>query len=109
MLQIKTIIEAVKNAPQFDRAVNEDIAAGWELVRRDVIQASLPDSPRLLYAELEREFVKEEEEEPDDAFTSWQLIRNPVTPYRCEKCGFKSDEPLSTGCPNCGRMIRRTE
>ena len=113
MLEIKTIIEAVKDAPQFDRAVNDALADGWALVRRDVIPAGLPDSPRLLYAELEQEVEVEEEDDEDDeddAFTSWQLAkRNPVTPFRCEKCGFLSPEPLPNGCPNCGRAIRRTE
>lgn len=111
MLEIKTIIEAVKNSTQFDRKVNEELAAGWELVRRDIIPAGLPDSPRLLYAELEREVETEEEYEldDDDNLTSWQLIRNPVTPYRCEKCGYKSTKEHDK-CPECQRVvIRRTE
>lgn len=103
MLEIKTIIE--KNAEIFDLGVNDALAEGWELVRRDCFPG------HYFYAELEREAEVEEEEpeEPDDAFTSWRLTRDPVQPYRCEKCGFKDIVPRSDGCPNCGRYIRRTE
>lgn len=110
MLEIKTIIETIGDAPLFDREVNEAITNGWELVRRDIIPAQSPERHVLLYAELEREVETEEEYElDDDDFTSWQLTRDPVQPYRCEKCGFKDITPRPDGCPNCGRYIRRTE
>lgn len=110
MLEIKTIIETIGDAHLFDREVNAELEAGWELVRRDIIPAQSPERHVLLYAELEREVETEEEYEldDDDNLTSWQLIRNPVTPYRCEKCGYKSTKEHDK-CPECQRVIRRTE
>lgn len=105
MLEIKTIIYAAFELVVFDTAVNDHLAAGWELVRRDVLVPGDRDRGPILYAELEREIEPEEEEEPeDDSTAEWALIRNPVTPFKCSKCGYKNDEETKT-CPGCGRVM----
>ena len=110
MLEIKTIAHPATEREEFDAEVNKALAEGWELVRRDIIppyEGSTYVWERILYAELEREVETEEEDGlTDDDFTSWQLTRDPVQPYRCEKCGFKDITPRQDGCPNCGRYIR---
>ena len=106
MLEIKTVINRLDNATDFDDEVNKALAEGWELVRRDVLQSHTENKYSMLYAELERETEPEEEElDDDDATTSWLLTRDPLNPYRCEKCNFKTIAPIKTGCPNCGRAI----
>lgn len=114
MLEIKTIAHPATEREEFDAEVNKALAEGWELVRRDIIppyEGSTYAWERMFYAELEREVETEEEYEldDDDNLTSWQLIRNPVTPYRCERCGYKSTKEHDK-CPECQRVvIRRTE
>lgn len=105
MLEIKTIIEPAFASEAFDTKVNIDIANGWELVRRDVLVPGDRDRGPILYAELERETEPEEEEEPeDDGTAEWELVRDPVKPFRCSKCSCKSDEAVKT-CPTCGRRM----
>lgn len=109
MLEIKTIARPATEKEEFDAEVNEALADGWELVRRDILppyEGVTRFWERVLYAELEREVAPEEAEEPEDAFTSWIVTRDPIQPYRCEKCGFKDIVPRQDGCPNCGRYIR---
>lgn len=111
MLEIKTIAHPATEREEFDAEVNEALAEGWELVRRDIIppyEGLTRFWERAFYAELEREVAPEEEDEGglgEDAYTSWQLTRDPFQPYRCEKCGFKDIIPRQDGCPNCGRFI----
>ena len=103
MLEIKTI--AGSQISPFDKEVNDAIADGWELVRRDCFLVGAHHEP-MLYAELERETEPAEAEEPDDDdLTNWVLTRDPINPYRCEKCNFKTIAPIKTGCPNCGRVV----
>lgn len=105
MLEIKTIIEPAFASEAFDTKVNLDIANGWELVRRDVLVPGDRDRGPILYAELERETEPEEEEDPeDDSTADWMLVRNPVTPFRCSKCGYKSEDAPKT-CPSCNRVM----
>lgn len=104
MLEIKTIMEESHNPFEFDRRVNEALREGWELVRRDLLL-----SPNMLYAELEREIEEEEPELDEDSLTNWVLTRDPLNPYRCEKCNFKAVIPFETGCPNCGRRVIAVE
>lgn len=108
MLEIKTIMHNVVYMNKFDEEVNQALAEGWELVRRDILPAGEGPSrywERTLYAELEREAEPEEEEEPeDDSTAEWALIRNPVTPFKCSKCGHKNEDAPKT-CPNCKRRM----
>ena len=97
MLEIKTIMEELHNPDEFDRRVNDALAEGWELVRRDIL-------PNMLYAELERETEPEEELE-DDSTAEWRLSRSPALPYVCTACGFHSEDALRT-CPNCKRAMK---
>lgn len=105
MLEIKTIFIKIDDCKKFDEQVNQAIAEGWELVRRDVIAPHVPDRYTLLYAELERITEAEEEEEPeDDGTAKWVVSRNPSAPYRCNKCGHSTATPAPR-CPGCERTM----
>lgn len=105
MLEIKTILMSTNYTSQFDEEVNEFLADGWELVRRDVITQSSNNFEPKLYAELERMTEEEEEEEPeDDGIAEWVVSRNPSAPYRCNKCGHSTAAPAPR-CPGCGRTM----
>ena len=57
-MEIKTITARIPT--EFDRLVNEALAEGWTLVKRDVLQPWNTDEfPRLYYAELERDAAEE--------------------------------------------------
>ena len=103
MLEIKTITE---NYPhKFDRAVNEALADGWELVRRECFITG-SDRATTFYAELER-VGEEEPEEIADYSTDharWEITRNPRNPYRCSACGYTTNETWAT-CPECDRIM----
>lgn len=106
MLEIKTITE--NYPPIFDRAVNEAIAEGWDLVRRECFITG-PDRATTFYAELER-VIEEPEEEEEDYSTDhaeWVLTRNPRNPYRCSACGYTANHPWPT-CPGCDRIMRES-
>lgn len=101
MIQIKTIWVRADFAEEFDARVNESIAAGWELARREVISGSTSGGliiHNMLYAEL----VKETEPEAEPA--SWLITRDPALPYRCPVCGHKTDLP-GNQCPSCESFI----
>lgn len=110
MLEIKTIMHKFNEVEKFDAEVNEAIADGWDLVRRDVIpgwEGQTTIAYRKLYAELERIVDDPEEEEDDDHSTDhaqWVLTRNPRDPYRCSACGYNTNAPWPT-CPNCDRIM----
>lgn len=105
MLEIKTIWIELVNSRLFDDSVNEAIADGWELVRREVLPRQVEHGDTLLYAELERMTELEEEEEPeDDGLAEWVVSRNPSAPYRCNKCGHSTATP-SSRCPGCERTM----
>ena len=102
MLEIKTI--TATSTSYFDQKVNEAIAEGWDLVRRECFITG-SDRAITLYAEFER--VIEEPEEDDDHSTEcaeWLLTRNPREPYRCSACGCNTTSPWST-CPECDRIM----
>lgn len=104
MLEIKTILMSTNYTSQFDEEVNEFLADGWELVRRDVITQSSNNFEPKLYAELERMTEEEEGEEPEDDVAEWVVSRNPSAPYRCNKCGHSTATPAPR-CPGCGRTM----
>ena len=52
--EIKTIRDSIDYAWRFDEGVNKALAAGWTLVKREVISAQTPNTKTALYAELER-------------------------------------------------------
>ena len=113
MLEIKTIAERVENLEDFDKQVNEALAEGWELVRREVLppyEGAIHWWPRALYAELER-IVEEPEEEEDstaDTVAVWLLSRDPHYPYKCSACGCKIQDPI-VNCPHCHRLMEVEE
>lgn len=103
MLEIKTISGGKKDA--FDKAVNDALRDGWDLVRRDCLIVGSEHTP-CLYAELER-IIEESEEEEDstaDTVAVWVLSRDPHYPYKCSACGCKSHQPI-INCPNCNRLM----
>lgn len=62
MRQIKTVIQPVSHAAQFDAEVNTLLAAGWTLKRQEVLKLASDPSDAFnvasfpaLYAELTRE------------------------------------------------------
>lgn len=95
MLEIKTITENITNADRFDQRVNDELLAGWDLIRRTVVQTP---SGAYLYAELESEF--EEKTLEDNGIAAWTQSGDPVEPYKCTACGGKSRR-LSKVCPHC--------
>lgn len=111
MLQIKTIFYKIDLYEKFDREVNEALADGWELVRRDVLVPHVQDRYTLLYAEFERDIAEEEEEDGEaDTMAEWVFSRhNPLEPYHCSNCGGAADpdKPLPNLCPNCQKIMRR--
>lgn len=105
MLEIKTITE---NYPHLlDRAVNEALAEGWELVRRECFITG-SDRATTFYAELERIVEEPEEEEEDDFTAEWKISRDPAYPYKCTACGCKAEKALKT-CPYCNRFMANAE
>lgn len=106
MLEIKTILQQLRNYGDFDKVVNTALAEGWELVRRDVITQSSDSYEPMLYAELERviETGEEDEEPEDDGTAEWVVARDPAHPYRCNKCQASTSTPTPV-CPECKRVM----
>lgn len=106
MPEIKTIFTKIDDCGKFDERVNEALAEGWELVKRDVLVPPVPDRYTLLYAELERVIeTEEEDEEPeDDGTAEWVVSRDPAHPYRCNKCQASTSTPTPV-CPECKRVM----
>lgn len=92
MKQIKTI--QAPNAAKFDELVNEALAEGWELTRREC-------SREQFVAFLERE---EETEEDPVTVAQWVPTRDPFHPWRCAACGLKATNPYDE-CPSCGAIM----
>ena len=101
MLEIRTITE---NYPHLlDRAVNEALADGWELVRRECFITG-SDRATTFYAELERVVEEPEEEDHSTDYARWETVRDPRNPYRCSACGYKTNAEWPT-CPDCDRIM----
>ena len=112
MLQIKTIMHNFDKVEKFDAEVNEALADGWDLVRRDVLpgwEGQTTVAYRKLYAELER-IIEEPEEDPEDEMicAEWKISRDPAYPYKCTSCGCKVQEPIKN-CPHCHKIMLGTE
>lgn len=103
MLEIKTITERLPSL--FDQEVNEFLANGWELVRRECFVTG-SDRATTFYAELER-IVEEPEDEEDNStdYAKWETVRDPRNPYRCSECGYRTNAAWPT-CPECDRIMR---
>lgn len=105
MLEIKTITE---NMPgNFDRAVNEAMNDGWELVRRECFITG-SDRATTLYAELERVVEEAQEPEFDGSTAEWTISRDPHYPYKCSSCGCKCHQPIQR-CPHCHKIMLGAE
>lgn len=113
MLQIKTIVNAEPGG--FDAEVNEAIAQGWELVKRDVLPPFEGDAwfyKRTYYAELEREVDEPEEEgEGEELFAHWVTTRDPLHPLACSCCGYRPtiENSLPGICDRCKKMMFDTD
>ena len=102
MLEIKTIIE--NRTYYFDKAVNEAIAEGWDLVRRECFITG-SERATTYYAELERVTEKWEEDPEDESlYAEWKISRDPAYPYKCTSCGCKTHKALKN-CPNCHKIM----
>lgn len=102
MLEIKTIIEPT--ALRFDSAVNDAIADGWDLVRRECFITGA-DRATTFYAELERIVDDPEEDDATLGLTGhWEVTRNPREPYRCSECGHATNAQWPV-CPKCNTVM----
>lgn len=109
MLQIKTI--TASNPDAFDELVNNAIAEGWEIVKRDVLppyESQGQAYRRTFYAELEREVDElKEEEEGEELFAHWVTTRDPIKPFACSCCGYRPSiqNELPGICDRCKKMM----
>ena len=102
MLEIRTITALTPG--HFDDEVNEALADGWELVRRECFVTG-SDRATTFYAELERIIEVYEAEEDDAEDTArWERTRDPRNPYRRSSCGHKTNAEWGM-CPGCGRIM----
>lgn len=100
MKQIKTIYKQmhpstnyVLEVQDFDRLVNEALAEGWTLTKRDVFHPCDTEDyyhGRVLYAELEREVVTEIER-------------------ICENCAHFDLSSCAEPCASCSEMADKWE
>lgn len=82
-MRIKTVIE--NKSSDFDSAVNQALAEGWRLVRRDVVR--IADKSSRLYAEL---VMIDQPKEPD-LFECAEVIRQAcATVNSCEECPLEN-------------------
>lgn len=101
-MKIKTIARNFDHVNEFDRKVNEALAEGWHLVKREVIPGVSDNSEngrRLLYAELAQldpvpEVAEPQPMDPLDAVRVIKATRKGVPPKDChaDRC------PLSAWC-----------
>lgn len=115
MIEIRTIIVPATHPGKFDDEVNAHLKEGWELVRRDTLppfEGECTAAPRCLYAELERAKEEpettEEDEDENSSEADWNIVRDPIKPYKCSSCGYKAAIQWPT-CPYCSKAMRRIE
>ena len=87
MKEIKTILYEIDCPVAFDEEVNAALAAGWSLVRRDVVAPPQQDRAPFFCAELER-WVEPEAERL--VVTAKPSVSEPC----CGNCLY-TDEPLT--------------
>ena len=105
MLEIRTITALTPG--HFDDEVNDALANGWELVRRECFITG-SDRAATFYAELERVIDKPEEEPIIDNVGVWIISRDPYYPFKCSACGCKVQDPI-VNCPHCHRLMEVEE
>lgn len=106
MLEIRTITALTPG--HFDDEVNQALADGWDLVRRECFITG-SDRATTFYAELERIVEEAEEEEGDDGIVAeWTISRDPHYPFKCTNCGCKSHRAIKN-CPNCHKIMLGAE
>lgn len=77
MKQIKTIHHRIDDSARFDKEINDALAEGWQLTRREFVPGYV-----ILYAELEREVITEVEK-------------------CCENCAHFDKDFTQEPCCNC--------
>lgn len=88
MKQIKTIYEDLTNPKaldNFDNEVNQALAEGWTLTKRDVLKPYESETTcwhRILYAELEKEIITEDERD-------------------CSNCRYRDVDEYAHPCIEC--------
>lgn len=88
MKQIKTIVvtlEGPKDVKDFDNKVNELLAEGWTLVKRELVHAvdlSSAYQPHTLCAELEKEIITDAERRCENC----KHFDNPSDANPCNVC-----------------------
>lgn len=80
-MEIKTISNRLDNAKEFDAEVNDALAEGWALVKREVLRIDQPRRDIFFYSMLYAELVKlDPVEEPEADAVTWQeavwVLRN---------------------------------
>lgn len=97
-MKIKTVIKNLDHPKEFDTEINEALADGWRLVKREV----LPGGPlrqdayarRMLYAELvQLDPEPEPEAQPLDPIDCLEALRKFCAGSKCDTC------PLEDFCP----------
>ena len=81
MIQIKTIAADLPKRDIFDEKVNEAIAEGWRLTKRERV-SSRNDRVDYLYAELEREIITE----PERCCDNCKYFDNDADKEPCASC-----------------------
>ena len=90
MKQIKTIFTPLEQAKHFDEDVNDALADGWVITKREILLTGTPYREPMLYAELEMEVITEAE-------------RN------CENCFHAGKSPDEEPCFNCSEDCDKWE
>lgn len=101
-MQIKTIRKTLFSASEFDEAVNEELAKGWRLTRREVLQGDGKGERSydnwLLYAELVKMDPRPEQSTIDPLEAVQVLARACEAAPHCEP----EECPLYGWCTNMG-------
>lgn len=88
-MKIKTIIRNFDWIEEFDQLVNEALAEGWRLVKREVLPSGVSQisNRRLLYAELVRlDPEPAPEAQPLDPVEALRTVQEFCDSNKCESC-----------------------
>lgn len=91
-MEIKTIRYKLDFAEDFDRKVNEALAAGWRLTKREVISPKVDNVALMIYAELVKLDPPQAQPEPD-VMAAARLIND-----LCQQFETCRDCPLDDVC-----------